>query len=112
VRISDFVLFRAGAARYSCCLFDAVKRLDILMQDEELSEMARALVHTGRSAGELILRYRDAGSEVHYKADGSPVTNADRAAEEMILNDLARLAPGVIVVAEESVGAIGEAWRR
>ncbi|MGF1620676.1 MAG: 3'(2'),5'-bisphosphate nucleotidase CysQ [Rhodomicrobiaceae bacterium] len=80
------------------------------MQDEELSELARALVHTGRSAGELILRYRDAGSEVHYKPDGSPVTNADRAAEELILNDLARLAPGVSVVAEESVGAIGEGF--
>jgi 3'-phosphoadenosine 5'-phosphosulfate (PAPS) 3'-phosphatase len=38
------------------------------------------------------------------------VTNADRAAEELILNDLARLAPGVIVVAEESVGAIGEGF--
>jgi len=77
------------------------------MQDDEITELAAALVHTGRNAGALILRYRDSDSEVNYKADGSPVTNADQAAEELILNDLARHAPGLAVVAEESVGSIG-----
>lgn len=79
------------------------------MQDESFKELAAALVHTAQSAGELILRYRASNSEVTYKDDGSPVTDADRAAEELILNDLARLVPGVVVVAEESAGVIGDA---
>lgn len=80
------------------------------MQDEDFAELAEALVHTAQSAGELILRYRSADSEISYKDDGSPVTDADRAAEELILNDLARLAPGRVVVAEESVAVIGDAF--
>jgi 3'(2'), 5'-bisphosphate nucleotidase len=79
------------------------------MQDEDLKDLAAALVHTMQSAGELILRYRSSSAEISYKDDGSPVTDADRAAEEMILNDLARLAPGFVVVAEESASVIGDA---
>ncbi len=72
------------------------------MQDETFKELASALIHTAQSAGELILRYRNSGQEVTYKDDGSPVTVADRAAEELIINDLARLAPGVVAIGEES----------
>lgn len=78
------------------------------MQDEEIKELAFALLHTAQSAGELILRYRDGDTNVAYKPDGSPVTDADKAAEELILNDLARIAPGVMVVAEESAAVIGD----
>jgi 3'(2'), 5'-bisphosphate nucleotidase len=76
----------------------------VAMVDEAFKELARALIHTAQSAGELILRYRNSGQEVTYKDDGSPVTVADRAAEELIINDLARLAPGVVAIGEESVG--------
>jgi len=50
----------------------------------------------------------DAGFEVEQKADLSPVTAADRAAEAVILKALARLAPDIPVVAEEeaSMGRI------
>ncbi len=78
------------------------------MQDDDIKDLALALIHTAQSAGELILRYRESGAAVDYKQDGSPVTDADKAAEELILNDLARLAPGLIVVAEESASVIGE----
>jgi 3'(2'), 5'-bisphosphate nucleotidase len=46
------------------------------------------------------------GTEVErrFKADQSPVTVADEAAEAVILEGLARLIPGLPVVAEESVG--------
>lgn len=80
------------------------------MQDDDFRDLADALVHTAQSAGELIMRYRSANSQVSYKEDGSPVTDADKAAEELILNDLARLAPGTAVVAEESVAGIGSAF--
>jgi len=80
------------------------------MQDEDLKDLAEALTGTARRAGAVILRYRDSSSQVDYKADGSPVTAADKAAEEIILSNLSRLAPGVAVVAEESVGALDPAF--
>lgn len=76
------------------------------MYDDGFKELAAALTHTARSAGELILRYRGRMPEVTLKDDGSPVTHADRTAEEMILNDLARIAPGVTAIGEESVAVM------
>ncbi len=48
------------------------------------------------------------------KGDGSPVTEADAAAEALILEELARLAPEIPVVAEEAVaaGQVPETGRR
>jgi 3'(2'), 5'-bisphosphate nucleotidase len=58
-----------------------------------------------REAGEAILDIVRRGFEVESKADRSPVTEADRAAELIILGALARAAPGVPVIAEEEVAA-------
>ena len=77
------------------------------MNDEDIKDLSLALIRTAQSAGELIMRYRAGDANVEYKTDGSPVTDADKAAEELILNDLARLAPGLTAVAEESASAIG-----
>jgi 3'(2'), 5'-bisphosphate nucleotidase len=49
------------------------------------------------------IRQRGATS-LHHKADGSPVTTADQAAEAVILQDLKRLAPGIPIVSEERSG--------
>jgi 3'(2'), 5'-bisphosphate nucleotidase len=56
-------------------------------------------------AGEAILKIVEGGFEVESKADQSPVTIADRAAELIILAALAKAAPGVPVIAEEEVAA-------
>ena len=56
-------------------------------------------------AGALILRYYAEGASATLKADGSPVTEADRAAEALIVPVLRRLLPGVPVVAEEAAAA-------
>lgn len=64
-----------------------------------------ALTETAREAGEAILTVVRRGFDVERKADSSPVTQADRAAEAVILDALARLAPGVPVIAEEEVAA-------
>jgi 3'(2'),5'-bisphosphate nucleotidase len=45
--------------------------------------------------------------EVMLKDDLSPVTRADHDSEAIILDALARLAPGIKIVSEESCGAIG-----
>lgn len=58
-----------------------------------------------REAGEAILEIVRRGFDVESKHDASPVTEADRAAELIILAALARAAPGVPVIAEEEVAA-------
>ncbi len=58
-----------------------------------------------REAGEAILEIVRRGFDVEHKQDSSPVTEADRAAELIILAALARVAPGVPVIAEEEVAA-------
>ncbi len=58
-----------------------------------------------REAGEAIVEIVRRGFEVESKRDRSPVTEADRAAELIILGALARAAPGVPVIAEEEVAA-------
>ena len=44
---------------------------------------------------------RCGAASLRHKADGSPVTAADQAAEAVILQDLRRLAPGIPIVSEE-----------
>jgi len=73
-----------------------------LIGDERL---LRALGDTAREAGEAILKIVRAGFDVTTKGDDSPVTIADHAAEAVILDALARLAPDVPVIAEEEVAA-------
>jgi 3'(2'), 5'-bisphosphate nucleotidase len=58
-----------------------------------------------QEAGDAILEIVRRGFEVESKRDTSPVTEADRAAELIILAALARAAPGVPVIAEEEVAA-------
>lgn len=55
-----------------------------------------------RGAGRLVMDVYATPFEVARKADDSPVTEADRRAEEHIVSRLARLDPGVPIVAEES----------
>jgi 3'(2'), 5'-bisphosphate nucleotidase len=63
------------------------------------------LADAAREAGEAILEIVRRGFEIESKRDSSPVTEADRAAELVILAALARVAPGVPVIAEEQVAA-------
>jgi 3'(2'), 5'-bisphosphate nucleotidase len=63
------------------------------------------LAEAAREAGDAILTVVRRGFEVESKRDSSPVTEADRAAELIILAALASAAPGVPVIAEEEVAA-------
>lgn len=65
-------------------------------------EFTQDLAKIALSAGRCIMKYYEHGADVTNKADDSPVTEADRAAEKIILSELARLAPGVPILAEES----------
>ena len=72
------------------------------MPDDELIE---ALLATAVAAGRAALEVYRADFTVTQKSDQSPVTAADHASEKIILEDLARLAPSIAVVAEEAVAA-------
>ena len=63
------------------------------------------IAEAAREAGEAILEIVRRGFDVERKGDSSPVTEADRAAELIVLAALARAAPGVPVIAEEEVAA-------
>ncbi len=77
--------------------------------------LLQGLVEASLEAGRAILKVYHSDFAFHMKADASPVTEADTAAEAIILAALARLAPGVPVVAEEEcaagrIPAVGDAF--
>jgi len=64
-----------------------------------------AVVALARAAGREIMRVYAGAFDTARKADGSPVTAADHAAEAVIVAGLTKLDPGVPILAEELVAA-------
>jgi 3'(2'), 5'-bisphosphate nucleotidase len=73
-----------------------------MRDDDGLLELAAELADR---AGEAILKIRAAGFDVQRKEDRSPVTEADHAAEAIIVAGLRAAEPGIPVIAEEEVAA-------
>jgi 3'(2'), 5'-bisphosphate nucleotidase len=71
----------------------------------DLPRLLPPVVALAERAGALILEHYRDGVAVRAKADASPVTVADEAAEALILEGLAELTPEIPVVAEETVAA-------
>lgn len=67
--------------------------------------LLEALLPVARAAGAAIMHVYGSAFDVREKNDDSPVTDADLAAEKVILGALRELTPGVPVVAEEQVAA-------
>jgi 3'(2'), 5'-bisphosphate nucleotidase len=63
------------------------------------------LISAALEAGATVLRFFENGCEASVKRDGSPVTEADAAAEAVIERHLAAAFPSVPVVAEEASAA-------
>ncbi|TVR88686.1 MAG: 3'(2'),5'-bisphosphate nucleotidase CysQ [Saprospirales bacterium] len=62
----------------------------------ELSELCREVME------EVIKIYDEGGKlKVNRKTDGSPVTNADMIANEIIVNGLKKITPGIPIISEE-----------
>jgi 3'(2'),5'-bisphosphate nucleotidase len=68
---------------------------------QHFGEFADALLPHVLKAGQAIMGHYRQGGAVATKAGGFPVTEADHAAEAILLEALASIAPGVPVVAEE-----------
>ncbi|WP_333896886.1 3'(2'),5'-bisphosphate nucleotidase CysQ [Brevundimonas aurantiaca] len=78
-----------------------------LSRDLASGALALAIAEIAEDAARLILPYWRSDTAVETKSDDSPVTQADRAAEALILERLAALYPGVQMVAEEAVAESG-----
>jgi 3'(2'), 5'-bisphosphate nucleotidase len=82
-----------------------------LLNDSPLNdtdEISRLFGLIAVRAGHAITGTRD-GRVPHYKSDGSPVTAADLAADELIRRELAQHIPGVTVITEETCTAASAA---
>jgi histidinol-phosphatase len=83
---------------------DASDTIDAPLLDEVV-----ALV---RAAGDVTLRwFRSDGLAIDDKADGSPVTEADRAAERFLRDELHRSFPDDTIIGEEEAVATGSSGR-
>jgi 3'(2'), 5'-bisphosphate nucleotidase len=71
----------------------------------ECRRLAEALLPVALAAGRVQMAHHESGVTAETKADHSPVTIADHQSEEIILEALARVAPGIPVIAEEAVTA-------
>jgi len=78
-----------------------------LIRNLDSGALSLNIAEIAEEAARVILPFWRAGTAVETKADDSPVTQADRAAEALILERLAALYPGVQTVAEEAVAADG-----
>jgi len=67
--------------------------------------LAEKLYETVLEAGRKIMEIFATDFDVLYKDDKSPVTEADQAAEKIILRDIAAIAPDIPVIAEEMASA-------
>lgn len=70
-----------------------------------LQELGAAIIPIAQRAGAAILDIYASDPHTRYKADRSPVTDADQASEDLILAALSKLYPDIPVVAEESQAA-------
>ena len=69
----------------------------------ELDRLALAFAELASEAGRAIMDIYCRDFEVRAKADASPVSEADEAAEPILISGVERLLPGVPIVAEEAV---------
>jgi len=74
-----------------------------LMTKNEHATLTQLAHDIAWHAGEAILRFYQKNIPVRHKSDASPVTEADEAADSLIFAELARAAPGIPIVSEESV---------
>ena len=74
-------------------------------QRDDRSRLLESMMNCAARGGAIVWDHFNGHLTVERKADESPVTAADRAAEAVILVGLAAAAPGIPVVAEEETAA-------
>ena len=69
------------------------------------SALVKALIAPIQHAGRVIMDFYQTDPYAETKADGSPVTKADQAAEAILLAEVAALAPSIQVISEENAAS-------
>ncbi len=72
------------------------------VEHKNLSLELQAALAASRRAAELVMPYYTGGVEVEYKPDATPVTRADREAEQTIIEELTKHFPDYAILGEES----------
>jgi len=72
------------------------------MKSNQLKELLPEVVHIAKQAGSKIMEVYESGFDIETKADDSPVTTADLAANELIERELNKLSPRLPILSEES----------
>lgn len=73
------------------------------MRLRDARALAEAMLIAARGASEIVNRiYQEADRGVTFKVGDDPVTRADHEANAFLIDALSRVAPGVVLVAEES----------
>ena len=72
------------------------------MMQIDYSQLLEELREVARDAGREIMRIYESSIEVNFKDDGSPVTLADEAAENVILGKLKEIIPDIPIISEEN----------
>ena len=73
------------------------------MDKVELKKIAEGLIDTFNKAGEESIRLYKEGLKIEIKEDGSPVSNGDLRANEIISEKIADLTPNIPIISEETV---------
>ena len=75
------------------------------MDKETINNLVSEVQHIAENAGNLIMTFFDelAEEEVEYKADQSPVTQADKAANTQIVDELMNLDDSIPIISEEGL---------
>jgi len=74
------------------------------MKSEVLEALLPEVIRIAKQAGVKIMEVYEAGFDIETKADESPVTTADLAANDIIEEELNKLSPLFPILSEESVG--------
>lgn len=73
----------------------------------ELDDLASAFAQLASAAGRVVMDVYATDFDVRLKADASPVSEADEAAEALLVPGVEKLLPGVPILAEEAVSRDG-----
>jgi len=77
----------------------------VTLETGDYKDFALAVMAAAQKAGAAIMDIYRSDPNVRYKADNSPVTDADHASEDIAIAALSELMPDVPVIAEEQVSA-------
>ncbi len=71
------------------------------------AHLVEKLLPAVHEAGKVVMRIHADGVVANRKADGSPITAADNASEDILLAAIASVAPGITIISEENAASHG-----